>query len=142
MRKRWRNRGTAGHPNGDIATVVTFGHIVRSIDRGKIMLNRYFFREWRRAAGLSLRELAVQIGHSYPKVNRIETGDRDFDGVYLADFARVIGCSSIADPLTRLPDMYVIIGNRMLSDAAHKEIARRARELQESVNEAATEKDA
>jgi transcriptional regulator with XRE-family HTH domain len=99
------------------------------------MLNRYYFKEWRIAAGFSLRSLARKIGHSYPTVQRIETGERDFFGTYLADFANGIGCTSIADPLTRLPDIFTINGNKRLSLAAQTAMGKRARELAQSIAE-------
>jgi hypothetical protein len=64
---------------------------------------RYFFREWRRAAGLSLLDLADILGISEGQVSKIETNKRDFTGDYLVDFSVIVGCKQICDPLCKMP---------------------------------------
>ena len=60
----------------------------------------YYFREWRKRAGLTQAQLAYILGVARPTVGRIETDDRDFTGDYLKNFAFVVECA-VEDPLTK-----------------------------------------
>lgn len=64
---------------------------------------RYFFREWRQAAGLTLKDVAEILGISEGHVSRIETNTRDFTGDYLEDFAMIVGCKNVCDPICKQP---------------------------------------
>jgi len=68
---------------------------------------RYFFREWRQHAGLTLRDVATALGVTEGHVSRIETGGRDFTGGHLEDFARLAGCRRVWDPLSGPPRDYL-----------------------------------
>lgn len=50
----------------------------------------YYFRDWRKHAGLSQPKLAAILGCSKITVSRVERGIRDFTGRYLADFAEAV----------------------------------------------------
>jgi len=63
-----------------------------------------FFKEWRRHCGFTQEELAKAMGLTSITIARIENGERDFTGKYLAAFAETIGCAHIYDPLARPPD--------------------------------------
>lgn len=64
---------------------------------------RYFFREWRQHTGLTLADLADILGISEGHVSKIETNKRDFTGDYLEDFATIVGCKQICDPICKMP---------------------------------------
>jgi transcriptional regulator with XRE-family HTH domain len=63
---------------------------------------RYFFREWRQSVGLTMSEFGQIAGYSEGQVSKIETGERDFSGDFLQDFAQIIGCK-VWEPLQKLP---------------------------------------
>jgi transcriptional regulator with XRE-family HTH domain len=68
---------------------------------------RYFFREWRQNAGLTLLDLARILDISEGHVSKIETNERDFSGDYLEDFAAIVGCKNVWDPLKARPKHFV-----------------------------------
>jgi len=67
------------------------------------MIKRFFFQEWREAAGLTQKQLGKLIGLSKTQISRIENGERDFTGDFLADFQQAVGNFEIGDPLNRPP---------------------------------------
>lgn len=62
-----------------------------------------YFREWRQWAGLSQRQLGLLTGLTKPSISRIETGQRDWTGVFLRDFQIATGCPHVASPLKGPP---------------------------------------
>lgn len=65
---------------------------------------RYFFREWRQHAGLTLKDMGDILGISEGHVLKIEKNQRDFTGDYLEDFAKIVGCGEkIWYPLCTMP---------------------------------------
>jgi transcriptional regulator with XRE-family HTH domain len=53
---------------------------------------RYYFREWRQMAGLSLADLSNILGITEGQISKIETDERDFTGDFLDDLATVLDC--------------------------------------------------
>lgn len=68
------------------------------------------FKEWRKAAHLTLAEVAEQLGISASYLSRIENGKRDFSGRLLVAFASAVGCPNANDPIVRPPDQLSIDG--------------------------------
>lgn len=64
---------------------------------------RMYFREWRKAAGMTQQQVADRLGTTAATISRIENGKLDFSGKFLAAFAFVVGCPNPNDPVTRPP---------------------------------------
>jgi transcriptional regulator with XRE-family HTH domain len=69
----------------------------------------HYMRQWRKAAGLTIREMADKMNElrgyeviNQPHLSRIETGSREYRQDILEAFAEVVGCTP-ADLLGRQP---------------------------------------
>jgi transcriptional regulator with XRE-family HTH domain len=77
-------------------------------------MEKIYFKEWRQYAGLNQIELAQLLNTTPPTVSRIETGKRDFSGSYLFAFAKVCGCTTPGDPVSRPPGQ-ISLDSEMIS---------------------------
>lgn len=97
-------------------------------------MTRYYFREWREAAGWSQRQMAKLTGLSKTTISRIESGKRAWTSDFLEDFQQAVRCFHIWEPLDRPP--YVTNGGppRRADDAMlQARIFQRAREIRKSL---------
>ncbi len=56
---------------------------------------RMFLSEWRQHRGYTQKELAELSGTSHATISALESGDRDFKGIWLDTFAKVFDCHPI-----------------------------------------------
>jgi transcriptional regulator with XRE-family HTH domain len=68
------------------------------------MTDRFYFKEWRKFAGLSQEEVARELGMKRQTLSRIESGQADCSISFVKGFADLVGCRHFTDPLTRPPD--------------------------------------
>jgi transcriptional regulator with XRE-family HTH domain len=99
--------------------------MIKRLELGEIKPLRNYFREWREFAGYTQQTLGEKIGMAAGSISRIETGQRDFNGHFLALFVNAVGCRP-GDPLNRPPDRMPFNGLLPEDDA---ELGKRAREL-------------
>ena len=64
----------------------------------------HYFKEWRVWKGWTQQQLADEMQTTKATVSRIENGTRDWSKGYLEAFSHVVGCASIADPISRPPE--------------------------------------
>ena len=100
--------------------------MVKRLELGDVKPLRNYFREWRKFAGYTQQTLGEKIGMAPGSISRIETGERDFNGHFLALFCAAVGCRP-GDPLNRPPDRMTLDGRMIPNDDA--ELGKRAREL-------------
>lgn len=72
-------------------------------NKGFSRMHRAFLREWRNHRGLTLEDVADQIGMTHGNLSRIERGLQPYDEECLEGLARVYKCSPI-DLLSRNPN--------------------------------------
>jgi len=72
------------------------------IMHGQIGRPPLFLREWREHRQLTQQQLADRLDTTAASISRIESGKRDFTGVFLIGAARALGCQP-ADLIGRLP---------------------------------------
>lgn len=91
---------------------------------------RVYFKEWREAAGLNQKQLADKFGVAPGTISRIERGERDFTGKFLATFVQIVGCPSPGDPISRPPDQFSVDAELMRApDEVRDYLVNRAAEI-------------